>query len=149
MEDLERRLLDRYQRGFPLAPRPYAEVAAQLGAREGEVIGALERLVDAGAITRLGAVIRPGAIGAGTLAAMAVPAARLEEVADLVNGYDEVNHNYEREHRLNLWFVVTAADRAGVDEVLGDIERRSGLAVLDLPMEKEYHLDLGFALEWT
>ena len=149
MEDLERRLLDRYQRGFPLVPRPYAEVAAHLGEREGEVIAALEKLDREGAITRLGAVIRPGAVGAGTLAAMAVPEERLDAVADLVNGYDEVNHNYERENRLNLWFVVTAADRAHLEEVLADIERRSGLDVLDLPMEKEYHLDLGFALEWT
>ena len=130
-----------------MGPRPYAEVAAHLGVREGDVIGALERLIDEGAITRVGAVIRPGTVGSGTLAAMAVPGERLAEVADLVNGYDEVNHNYEREHRLNLWFVVTAADRARVSEVLADIERRSGLAVLDLPMEKEYYLDLGFALD--
>ncbi|MDP6787072.1 MAG: Lrp/AsnC family transcriptional regulator [Rhodospirillales bacterium] len=149
MDDLDRQLLDHYQRGFPLSPSPYADVAEHLGVGEGDVIGALERLRREGAIARLGAVVRPGAMGAGTLAAMTVPDERIEEVAALVNGYDEVNHNYEREHRLNLWFVVIAADRARLDAVLADIEQRTGLKVIDLPMEQEYHLDLGFALEWT
>ena len=149
MEDLGRHLLDHYQRGFPLSPCPYAEVAQHLGVTEEDVIGALETLSREGAIARLGAVVRPGAMGAGTLAAMAVPDERIDEVTALVNGYHEVNHNYEREHRLNLWFVVIAADRARLDAVLADIKQCTGLDVIDLPMEKEYHLDLGFALKWT
>ena len=67
-------------------------------------------------------------------------------VADMVSRYDEVNHNYEREHHYNLWFVVTAADAAGVRGVLEDIEMRTGLAVLDLPLEQSFYIDLGFPL---
>ena len=43
---------------------------------------------------------------------MAVPPARLEAVAARVSAEPAVNHNYEREHDLNLWFVVAAPDRA-------------------------------------
>ncbi|MGB8145751.1 MAG: Lrp/AsnC family transcriptional regulator, partial [Chromatiaceae bacterium] len=82
-------------------------------------------------------------------AAMAVPPERLAEVATLVNGFPEVNHNYEREHDFNLWFVLTAPDQTRLEQVLDEIGRRAGLPVLDLPMLAEYHIDLGFPLQWT
>ena len=149
MTAFERRLLDEFQRGFPLAERPFAVIAESLNVTEAEVIEALGRLRDEGMVSRVGAVFRPGAIGASTLAAMAVPPQRLDEVAALVSGFDEVNHNYEREHRINLWFVVTAPDRARLDAVLAEIGQRTGLEVLDLPMREAYHLDLGFPLQWN
>jgi hypothetical protein len=80
---------------------------------------------------------------------MAVPDERLDEVAELVNACPEVNHNYAREHRLNLWFVVTAASRERVADVLADIAGRSGLEVLDLPLERAYGIDLGFKPSWS
>lgn len=146
--DFEKRLLDEFQRDFPVSPRPFAEIAERLDATEEEVIGALEKLQDEGTVSRVGAVFRPGGVGDSTLAAMAVPPERLDEVADLVSAYEEVNHNYEREHRLNLWFVVCAKDREAVTAALDDISRRTGLEVLDLPMIQDYHLDLGFRLQW-
>lgn len=149
MNDLEKRLLDEFQRDFPLTERPFAVIARRLNAAEDEVIAALEKLSGSGAVSRVGCVFRPGGVGVGTLAAMEVPAERLEEIAELVSSFDEVNHNYEREHRLNLWFVITAPDDEGVSRVIADISRRSGLDVLDLPMLEGYHLDLGFKLKWN
>jgi DNA-binding Lrp family transcriptional regulator len=149
LDELDRRLLNEFQSGFPLVPRPFAEVAAQLGVDEAEVIARLERLTGSGAVSRVGPVIEPRRIGASTLAAMAVPVERLEKVAELVNGFPEVNHHYEREHRLNLWFVLTAADDERLAEVMEEIEERTGIDVLDLPMVEEYHIDLGFPLQWT
>ena len=80
---------------------------------------------------------------------MAVPEERLEEVAALVSGYDEVNHNYEREHHFNLWFVATAPDESRLQGVLNDIEARCGIEVLPLPLVADYHIDLGFDLKWS
>ena len=142
----ELRLLDSYQRDLPLEPRPYAAMADRLGIGEEELLGMLRRLVAAGAISRVGAVVTPHRAGWSTLAAMRVPAEMLESVADFVGAFAEVNHNYEREHRLNLWFVVVAATRWRVDQVLQEIEYRTGIAVLDLPLEAAYRLDLGFRL---
>lgn len=149
MDALDRRLLDDFQHDFPLASRPYAVLGDRLGIAEDEVVQRLDRLRRQGAVSRVGAVIRPHAVGHSTLAAMAVPADWLERVAELVSGYAEVNHNYQRDHRLNLWFVVTASGRDDVRAVLDDIERRTGLEVLDLPMLEQFHIDLGFGLKWT
>jgi DNA-binding Lrp family transcriptional regulator len=100
-------------------------------------------------ISRVGAVFQPNRVGASTLAAMAVDEADLPRVADIVSGFAEVNHNYEREHRYNLWFVVVAADDAHLREVLAQIEQRCGYALLDLPLQDEFFIDLGFDLKWT
>lgn len=148
MRTLDDRLLNEFQRGFPLVPRPYHAIATQLGVIEVEVIAALERLAARGTVSRVGAVFAPGPIGAATLAALAVPASRLAEVAAQVNAHPEVNHNYEREHHFNLWFVVTASDRARVLAVLREIESAAQCGPpLDLPMIAGYHIDLGFDLE--
>ncbi|MGE5027117.1 MAG: Lrp/AsnC family transcriptional regulator [Betaproteobacteria bacterium] len=146
MTDLELHLLNDFQRDFPLVPAPFGVMAGRLGVCEADVLATLVQLQARGAVSRVGAVFRPHSIGSSALAALAVPAADLEAVAELVNGYAEVNHNYEREHRYNLWFVVTAADEARVREVLGEIERRTGCPLLHLPMLEDFHIDLGFDL---
>ena len=141
LDDIDRRLLNDFQSEFPLTPRPFAE--------EAEVIARLDRLNAAGAVSRVGPVLRPRRVGASTLAAMAVPEQRLREVADLVSRFAEVNHNYEREHRFNLWFVLTTVDEDRLAEVIQEIESQTGIEVLDLPMLEEYHIDLGFPLQWA
>lgn len=146
MDAIDRRLLNDYQRGFPLEARPYARVAEDLGIGEDEVLDRLAALFARGAISRIGAVVAPHRAGASTLAAMAVPEERLEEVAALVSARPEVNHNYEREHPCNLWFVVTAADEEAVGRVLAELEAAAGLPVIDLPLVAAYHIDLGFDL---
>jgi len=145
---IDRRLLNDFQRDFPLRPDPFAVLAAELEVSEESVLEMLSGYQQAGLVSRVGPVFSPNRVGRSTLAAMAVPAIRLEAVADLVSGYAEVNHNYERSHRFNLWFVVTAADEHSLQTVLEDIEQRSGLPVMSLPMLESYHLDLGFHLDW-
>lgn len=149
LTDLERRLLDRYQQGLPLSPTPYADMAATLGSTEDAVLAALGRLQRLGVISRVGPVFRTHAVGVSTLAAMAVPEERLQEVADIVNSFAAVNHNYEREHRFNLWFVATAATDAELAGILARIEELTDIKVMPLPMLEDYHIDLGFDLRWT
>lgn len=143
---LEKCLLNEYQRDFPLSPAPYADIAGQLGVSEAQVIDTLESLQARGFISRVGPVFTPRRAGTSTLAALAVPAGDLERVAALVSRYEEVNHNYQREHAFNLWFVVTAHDRQRLQRVLEEIEAETGLAVLDLPLEHAFFIDLGFPL---
>lgn len=146
---LERQLLNDFQDGFPLSPRPFALIAERLGVREDQVIAALEGLQHDGLISRVGPVFRPNRIGASTLVAMAVPRERLEAVAAVVSSFTEVNHNYERDHEINLWFVITASDRERLAEILAEIERQTGIEVLDLPMIEDFFINLGFPLRWT
>lgn len=146
---LERELLDGFQKEFPLEPRPFRAIAERLGCDEETVLVLLRRMKDAGLITRIGPVFAAHRAGASTLAAMAVPEDRLEEVANLVSEYDEVNHNYEREHDFNLWFVLTAPSADRVAAVLDEIADRAGLSVMELPLEEAFHIDLGFRLQWN
>ncbi len=149
LSPMERRLLDEFQHDFPLVPHPYAAIARRLGMDQREVLDAYRRFKEVGLIDRIGAVIEPHAVGWSTLAAMAVPEGRLERVADLVSGYDEVNHNYEREHAFNLWFVLTAPDEARGRAVLEDVAALTRLEVMELPLVEAYHLDLGFPIQWN
>ena len=146
---LEKHLLNDFQHGLPLVPRPFVVLAEKLGTTEEKVIETLKMLQSQGYVSRVGAVFRANTIGASTLAAMAVPEDRLESVAGLVSCYTEVNHNYQREHHFNLWFVATAADETSLHAVLQDIEQQTGLTLLYLPMLEDYHIDLGFDLQWT
>jgi len=146
MTALEHRLLNDFQRDFPLVPEPYRAIADALGTAESDVIASLRSLRLSGKVGRVGAVFRPGAIGASTLAAIAVPEPALDTVARYVSSHPGVNHNYSREHGFNLWFVAAAANRAELDALLGRIGDDTGLKVLDLPLLDEFHIDLGFDL---
>lgn len=147
LTELEFKLLNGYQRDFPLLPRPFSVMAAELGCSEAEVLQTLQQLQDSGAISRVGAVFRPHAVGVSTLAALAVPPERLAQVAGYVSAHAEINHNYEREHHYNLWFVATAASAAQLRTVLQEIEDACDCGtVLELPMVEDYHIDLGFRL---
>jgi len=146
--ELEQHLLNDFQHGLPLVSRPYQKIAEQLGTTEEVVVDTLNKLKQQGFVSRVGAVFRANSIGASTLAAMAVPENELEEVAAMISDYNEVNHNYRREHHFNLWFVVTASDEQALNSVLDDMEHRSGHAVMYLPMLEDFHIDLGFDLEF-
>ena len=143
----DRLILNHIQGDFPLTSRPFLEVGRELGMPEEEVIARVRRLLDTGAINRLGPVLNPATLGGErTLAAMHVPPERLEEIAALVDSFDIVSHNYEREHHYNLWFVLSSENPGEIDKVLAAIEQRSGIAVMNLPTLEEYFLGVRFQL---
>lgn len=139
-------LLNDWQRSFPCVERPFAAVAAASGSSEQVVLESYRRWLAAGVISRIGGVWNAGAGGAAMLCAFAVPPQRLEDVAAAVSAEPGVNHNYEREHGFNLWFVVTGRDRASIDATLARLERACALEALRLPMRRAYRIDLGFDL---
>lgn len=146
LDELSSRLIDRYQHNMPLCAEPYREMAQSLDCSEAEVMACLQRLKLAGALSRIGPVFDHTRAGASTLAALAVPAERLEQVAARISQYPEVNHNYAREHHYNLWFVLTGPNRQHLEQVLDELEKDTGLTPLDLPMLSAYRIDLGFSL---
>ncbi len=149
LSQLEQHLLNDFQRDLPLGPRPFVTIAEALRTDERAVLWTLQDLQQRGLISRVGPVFAPRRAGVSTLAALAVPAERLEAVAELVSAYPEVNHNYQREHHFNLWFVLTAPDHDRLATVIDEIERRTGLPVLNLPLEQDYHIDLGFRMDFS
>ncbi len=147
LSPLHKQLLNNYQQDFPLSPTPYRDIAGQLGVREGDVLAAFQELSELRMISRIGPVIAPNKVGSSALVAMAVPEADLPRVADLISRYPEVNHNYERENRFNLWFVVIADDEQHLQALIAGIERQTGFKTMLLPMLADYYINLGFELE--
>ena len=146
---LHKHLLNDYQQDFPLTPTPYRDIADQLGVSEDEVLKAFKTLSEQQLISRIGPVISPNSIGNSALVAMAVADEELQRVADLISEYPEVNHNYERENRFNLWFVVVAEDERHLTQVIADMESETGYKAMLLPMLADYFINLGFELNLT
>ncbi len=132
LDEQDRRLIDGWQRDLPIVSAPFAAVGATLGLPESDVLARLARLQQSGALSRVGAVVRPNTVGASTLAAISVPPERLEAAAAAIVVEPGVNHAYEREHAYNLWFVVTAPDATEVAEAIVRIEQRAGAPVLQV-----------------
>ena len=145
-DPVDRALLDNWQRDLPVEKRPFAVLAQDLGLIEAEVLSRLEKMRQNGRITRVGATCAPNTVSASTLAAIAAPHPRIDEVAAIIGAEPGVNHSYLREDMWNLWFVLTGPDRAYVDAALDRIEARAGLRVLDLPMVRAFNVDLGFRM---
>ncbi|KAB1187600.1 MULTISPECIES: Lrp/AsnC family transcriptional regulator [Haloferax] len=144
LDEVDATLIDEYQSGFPVEAHPFCVVAEELGIDEAEALDRVRRLREKGIFRRFGAVLNPPVIGSSTLAAVSAPEDRFDEVAEIINGYQQVNHNYRRAHEWNMWFVVTAGSRETRDRILSEIEDRTGCEVLNLPMLTDYYIDLEF-----
>jgi DNA-binding Lrp family transcriptional regulator len=143
LDAVDRRIIDELQGGFPLSAAPYAAAAARLGIAEADLIARLRRLLDAGVLTRFGPMYQVERMGgAFVLAALAVPEARWEEVVAAVNALPQVAHNYRREHRLNMWFVLATETPEGIAEAISRIEADTGLRVFAFPKEREYFVEM-------
>lgn len=146
MDRAQLALLNDFQHAFPLVPRPYAAMACRVGLQEDGVLARLREFRQQGQVSRVGAVWGRGAGGAAALCALALPRERLEEVAELVNREPSVNHNYEREHAWNLWYVLTGTDATRVRATADRIAAEADAPALFLPMVRSYRVDLGFDL---
>ena len=146
MDAVDRLIIADLQGGFPLGHRPFAEAALRLGLTEAELINRLGQLLEGGVLSRFGPLFNVEAMGGSyVLAAMAVPEDVFEAVAAMVNAHVEVAHNYEREHLLNMWFVVAAETAERATAVIEEIALETGLDVLAMPKLDEYFVELKLA----
>lgn len=144
---LHKQLLNNFQQEFPLSPQPFQDIANSLGVSEKDVLCAYNELAEKNYISRIGPVIQPNHIGLSTLIAMAIPSEKLITIANIVSHFPEVNHNYEREHHYNLWFVLIATDAQHLQTVIANIEQSTGFKTMQLPLLKDYFINLGFQLD--
>lgn len=159
ISQLQQDIINNSQKGFPLTKQPYKTIAEQLAqvnivTNELRVFLAIDDLINQEVLSRVGPVFDHKKAGASTLAAIAVPTKDLDKIAGIVNQFEQVNHNYGREgssgqQKYNLWFVVTASNMLALNNTLANIELLTGLAVLVLPMEASYHIDLAFSINVT
>ena len=145
MDHLDRRIINKLQGGFPVCERPFREVAESLDTSESELITRLRCMLDDGLLTRFGPLFNVEAMGgAVSLCAMKVPASRFTEVAEQVNAYPQVAHNYQRDHVMNMWFVLATETSEELEDTLKNIEQDTGLRVFNFPRQEEYFVGLHF-----
>lgn len=146
LDATDRAILNALQDGFPISQHPFAEAGAALGITEEDLIARITNLREIGAITRFGPFYDAAAMGgAFCLCAMEVAVAEFEEVVTLVNAHPEVAHNYERTHRLNMWFVLACETEEGIERVAQEIESETGYTVLRFPKLREFFI--GFRVQ--
>ena len=145
MDAVDRAIVNQLQGGFPVCERPYAEAATKLGLTEDELMQRLDALLENGTLTRFGPMYHAERLGGAlTLAAMKIPDADFERVAEIVNRFPEVAHNYAREHAFNMWFVLATEAPERIEEVIGEIERATGYRVYNMPKLEEFFVGLRF-----
>lgn len=145
MTDVDKLILNRLQYGLPLTPDPWQDVADEIGIDADTLRDRITHFLETGLLTRFGPMFDIERLGgAFTLAAMAVPQARFEDVAAYLDALPQVAHNYERMHHFNMWFVLGCESPEEIDVVLNDISQHTGLDVLNLPKEETYHVGLHF-----
>lgn len=143
MDGLDRAIVNRLQQGFPICESPYRQVAMELAIEEDELLNRLQRLLTDGVLSRFGPMYHAEQMGGAlSLAALKVPAERFDDVADIVNAFPEVAHNYARNHALNMWFVLATEKPEQVAVVIAKIEQQSGLTVYNMPKIDEYYVGL-------
>ena len=135
LDAIDRRLIAATQQGLPLVPEPYRDLAGRLGLEESEVIARLKRLLDDGAIRRIGAIPNHYALGftANGMSVWDVADERVAEVGARVGALDFVTHCYERPRHLPLWpynlfAMVHGRTRDEVRSKVGEIAELIGTA---------------------
>lgn len=143
MDALDCELVNILQDGIGITERPYLSVARQLGVDENDVVRRIARLREDGYLSRFGPMFDAEKMGGAiTLCAMEVPADSLESVAATLNALPEVAHNYERDHALNMWFVVATDAPDRLLWVIEEVEAATGCTVFNLPKLDEYFIGL-------
>ncbi|MCF7965489.1 AsnC family transcriptional regulator [Methylobacter sp. Wu8] len=143
MDEIDKKIINALQNGFPICDAPYRQVAVQLGLTEQELIARLKALLDNGVLTRFGPLYNAEQMGGAlTLAAVKAPQQRFDEITEIINSFPEVAHNYARSHELNMWFVIATETPEQIRQTVSAIEQQTGLTVYNMPKNKEYFVNL-------
>lgn len=139
----DKKVLMAAQKHFGFSVMPFDEIALRTELEVEAVLKIMQNLAKEGFITRTGPFLNlDRSSGYVSLVAMRVPEDKFTLVADFVNSFEEVAHNYKRKHDLNMWFVLGANSKARTFEILSEIEEKTKLKTFNLPKLKEYNLDL-------
>jgi DNA-binding Lrp family transcriptional regulator len=152
LDNVDKKILQEIQSVFPITPRPFQTLAEQLSLEESDVRRRIKALIENKVIRRLGPIIDTAAMGnTGGLMAMNVPEEQIEGVAEVINAYSNVSHNYLRKGRnrqipYNIWFTMSAPNKEALGKNLKEIEDKTGLVVKNLPTTKKFKIGVKFRI---
>jgi siroheme decarboxylase len=147
VDNIDKQLINSLQGGFPICDTPYQEVANQLKISESDLLNRIQGLLDSNTLTRFGPMYDIQKLGgAFSLCAMRVAEEQFQEIAELVNHYPEVAHNYKRNHEFNMWFVLATETPEQIQQTCDLITHESGIKVYNMPKLKEFFVGLHFSI---
>lgn len=147
LDEIDKKILNTIQLDFPLVHRPFLQLGDRLGLKEDEVIERIKRLHAESAIRRIGPIINTKKTGGvSTLVALKAPPEKIDEVAQIINGYDEVSHNYLRPAEYNIWFTLSTESEKRMQEILKEIGERTGCEVMNLPTKRLFKIGVKFEI---
>ena len=149
LSNFDKDLLNVLQEHLPISERPFKDIAEKMGADEKTVIDRLNELKKAGFIRRIGAFFDSNELGyTGTLVALKVKDGKMQDVAEFVNKYAGVTHNYEREGKYNLWFTLLSPSAEYEEKVLNEARNLEGVeGLLNLKAKHKYKINVAFKLK--
>jgi DNA-binding Lrp family transcriptional regulator len=151
LSDEDRRLLNLMQGSFPIAPRPYAEVARALEWPEGQVLARVQELIDDRIIRQVTPIYDTRALGyESMLVAAKIDPEHPWRAAKVVNAHPGVSHNYLRNHDFNLWFTIAVEEdsQLGLDGTLEVLARMAGAeSMRQLPTLKLFKIRMDLEME--
>ncbi len=148
LDEADKKILNAIQIDFPLVHKPFKQLGDMLGLHEEEVIKRIKRLQEKGAIRRIGPIINTKKTGGvSTLVALKAPADRVDEIAQIINGYEEVSHNYLRPAEFNIWFTLSTESETRMQEILSEITERTGCKVMNLPTKRLFKIGVKFNIK--
>jgi len=143
LDDINRNIINTLQYKFPLTDRPYKDAAKTLGISEADLLARIKALLEDGYLTRFGPLFHAENMGGAlSLCAMIIPDVDFDKVTEIVNALPEVAHNYQRDHKMNMWFVLATETLEDKFDSLKTIEKQTGYKVYDMPKEKEFFVGL-------
>ncbi|MBX4261863.1 winged helix-turn-helix transcriptional regulator [Clostridium estertheticum] len=149
MDETNKNLLNLIQSNFPIESRPFLKIANKLNISENQVIDMIKELKNDGYIKRIGGIFDSRKLGySSTLCAIKVPLDRITEVAEIINSYHGVTHNYIRNHSYNMWFTVIAPSIVEVKEFLNDIKIKTDIdEIIELPVVNLFKINVVFNIK--
>lgn len=146
MDETDREIINAIQSAFPIAARPYRDLAEQLDLSEADVLDRVRRLKEAGIIRRIGGNFNSSRLNfTSTLCAAKVPEEGVDRFVEVVNRYAGVTHNYLRNHAYNVWFTFIAPSMGHIEAALQDISRETGVEdICNLPAVRMFKIKVDF-----
>jgi DNA-binding Lrp family transcriptional regulator len=151
LDELDRRLLNLMQGSFPIATRPYEEVAVAAGCSTAETLARVRRLLDERIIRQVTPIYDTRALGyASMLVAAKVDPEHPWRAARIVNSHPGVSHNYLRNHEFNMWFTIAVEreSRLGLDGTLDVLAELTGAeSMRQLPTLRLFKIRMDLEME--
>jgi len=96
-------IIRKIQEDLPLVPEPYKVIAEELGIKEEKLLEKIKEFGDKGVLRRFGVTLNHRNIGfkANAMVVWTVPEEKIKEVSEIMIGFSEISHCYQRPTSLN------------------------------------------------